>query len=366
MNTSQIEKTSENVESVADDPFGGDIEGYMDQMIMKIMHAHFTKPCFPHSAPEVDARLSFEEIHDVTRVAAESLLKHKSLIRLPSESLPVTVVGDLHGQLTDLRKIIDRCGDPSRTTYIFLGDYVDRGTQGLELAVLLFAYQIRYPNRVFLLRGNHEDINTTSTYGFYDECMMKYGKRGELVYLMLINAFNHLPLAALVGGKVLCMHGGLSPHIQTLTDIEKIPRPSIIPPYGILCDIVWSDPDVHQPGWSLSCRGISFSFDETVVEQFCQKHGVDLIVRAHQITAEMIRGGHRMFAGGRLVTIFSAPNYQNMMNDGCVLRVKKNFLVNFMIFRPVHRRQQLMLPRRQPMRNYLMKYRNSVRRRELL
>ncbi|KAJ1371658.1 hypothetical protein KIN20_033644 [Parelaphostrongylus tenuis] len=98
-----------------------------------------------------------------------------------SESLPAFVVGDLHGQLVDLRKIIERCGDPSRNTYVFLGDYVDRGTQGLELAILLFAYQIRYPDRVFLLRGNHEDVNTTSTYGFYDECMIKYGIQGEWV-----------------------------------------------------------------------------------------------------------------------------------------------------------------------------------------
>ncbi|KHJ94162.1 Ser/Thr phosphatase family protein [Oesophagostomum dentatum] len=247
-----------------------------------------------------------------------------------SECLPITVVGDLHGQLADLRKIIDRCGDPVKNTYVFLGDYVDRGTQGLELAILLFSYQVRYPDRVFLLRGNHEDINTTSTYGFYDECMMKYGRYGEWVYLMVINAFNHLPLAALIGGRVLCMHGGLSPHIQTLEDIER-------------------------PGWSLSCRGISFSFDETVVEQFCQKHGIDLIVRAHQITGEMIRGGHRMFAGGRLVTIFSAPNYQNMMNDSCVLRIKKNFVVNFLIFRPVARRRQLTLPRRQSMQSYLVR-----------
>ncbi|KAK6038787.1 Ser/Thr phosphatase family protein, partial [Cooperia oncophora] len=157
--------------------------------------------------------------------------------------LPVTVVGDLHGQLVDLRKIIDRCGDPSRNTYIFLGDYVDRGTQarsyiiseraikrwallehlaGLELAILLFCYQMRYPDRVFLLRGNHEDLNTTSTYGFYDECMQKYGKRGEWVYLALINSFNHLPLCAIIGGKVMCMHGGLSPHIEKLEDIEQV------------------------------------------------------------------------------------------------------------------------------------------------
>ncbi|CAJ0594897.1 unnamed protein product [Cylicocyclus nassatus] len=354
MSRVQIEQSSENVENI-DEDVPSDIENFVEQMIKKIMNARFTKPCLSHNAPEVDTHLTIKEIHVVAKAAAESFLKQKSLIRLSSDCFPVTVVGDLHGQLTDLRKIIDRCGDPSRNTYVFLGDYVDRGTQGLELAILLFSFKLRYPNRVFLLRGNHEDVNTTSTYGFYDECMMKYGRRGELVYLMLVNAFNHLPLAALIGGRILCMHGGLSPHIQTLADIEKIARPSIIPPYGILCDIVWSDPDSHQPGWSLSCRGISFSFDETVVEQFCQKHGIDLIVRAHQITGEMIRGGHRMFAGGRLVTIFSAPNYQNMMNDSCVLRIKKNFVVNFLIFRPVARRQQLMLPRRQPMRSYLMR-----------
>ncbi|KIH53414.1 phosphoprotein phosphatase 1 domain protein [Ancylostoma duodenale] len=178
MNRTQTEKTSEKVENNADDGVDSEVEGYMDHMITKIMTARFTKP-LSQNAPEVDARLTIEEIHDVTRVAAESFLKQKSLIRLSSDCLPVTVVGDLHGQLTDLRKIIDRCGDPSRNTYIFLGDYVDRGTQGLELAILLFAYQIRYPKRVFLLRGNHEDVNTTSTYGFYDECMMKYGRRGE-------------------------------------------------------------------------------------------------------------------------------------------------------------------------------------------
>ncbi|VDM61708.1 unnamed protein product [Angiostrongylus costaricensis] len=229
------------------------------------------------------------------------------------DSLPATVVGDLHGQLVDLRKIIDRCGDPSRNTYVFL-------------------------DRVFLLRGNHEDVNTTSTYGFYDECMIKYGIRGEWVYLALINVFNHLPLCALLGENVLCMHGGLSPYITTLEDIERIPRPSIIPPYGIMCDIVWSDPDAFQPGWSLSCRGISFSFDESVVDEFCTNHNIDLIIRAHQITAEMVHGGYRIFAGGRLVTIFSAPNYQNMMNDGCVMRIKRDLTANFIIFRPVVRR----------------------------
>ncbi|KAK6020681.1 phosphoprotein phosphatase 1 domain protein, partial [Ostertagia ostertagi] len=123
-----------------------------------------------YNAPEVDIRLTIDEIRDISRAAADSFIRHKGLIKLPVDALPITVVGDLHGQLVDLRKILDRCGDPSRNTYIFLGDY------GLELAILLFCYQMRYPDRVFLLRGNHEDVNTTSTYGFYDECMQNTGK----------------------------------------------------------------------------------------------------------------------------------------------------------------------------------------------
>lgn len=115
-----------------------------------------------------------------------------------------------------------RHGAPGISHYVFLGDYVDRGRQGIETVMLLMAYHCLYPDHLFLCRGNHEDYNTTMTYGFFDECRMKYGKKGTLAWLHIINAFNHLPLAALILDKVLCMHGGISPHIQKLEDIDKV------------------------------------------------------------------------------------------------------------------------------------------------
>ncbi|PZR20278.1 MAG: hypothetical protein DI535_30140, partial [Citrobacter freundii] len=204
-------------------------------------------------APLVAINILENEVVETCQLACFSLLKQPSLIRLEKRHLPAFVIGDLHGQFRDLRLILSRIGDPEEQTLVFLGDYVDRGPQGLETALLLLALKTRYPDRVFLLRGNHEDINTSVAYGFYDECCRKFSRRGPAIWLHVMNAFNLLPLSALLANKVLCMHGGLSPHLHSLSDIEKIKRPSIIPPYGLLCDLLWSDPEnTKGAGWSLS------------------------------------------------------------------------------------------------------------------
>ncbi|VDK25195.1 unnamed protein product [Anisakis simplex] len=100
-------------------------------------------------------------------------------------------------------------------------------------------------------------------------------------------------------------------------------RPTVVPPYGLICDVLWSDPDDKYNGWALSPRGISFTFNERIVKEFCDAHGIDLIVRGHQLTVEMMKTGYRFFAGGRLVSIFSAADYTNMKNDACVLHISK-------------------------------------------
>ncbi|CAD6198374.1 unnamed protein product [Caenorhabditis auriculariae] len=287
----------------------------------------------------VDVFITLEEVRAVTLHVCTSLHLQPSLLRI-NAGYPIHIIGDLHGQFHDLRSIFTRCGHPSNTSYLFLGDYVDRGVQGLETSLLLLALKALYPERVFLLRGNHEDFNTSVTYGFYDECILKYLDCGELVWLHLINAFNHLPICALIGGKVMCMHGGISPHINSLADIENIRRPSIVPSYGLMCDLVWSDPESSvNPGWSLSARGISFSFDETTIENFCRQHDIDVIIRAHQITTDMFNGGYKLHAGGRMVTVFSAPNYLNMSNDSCVVRIDSNLCMRFIVFRPVRKQK---------------------------
>ncbi|EGT34054.1 hypothetical protein CAEBREN_22123 [Caenorhabditis brenneri] len=305
---------------------------YLKTFIARMMAA----PMNPKSKAEVDVTVTREEIRIISNYAAASFASLNTLMRIDEDCLPIHIVGDLHGHFADLRRIFGKHGAPGISNYVFLGDYVDRGRQGTETVMLLMAYHCLYPDHLYMCRGNHEDYNTTMTYGFYDECRMKYGKRGPLAWLHMINAFNHLPFAALIFGRVLCMHGGISPHIQTLDDIDNIQRPTFVPSYGLACDLVWSDPEsTSNIGWSLSARGISFSFDDVTIEKFCQNNDIDLIVRAHQISSDMVKGGHKWHASGRMVTIFSAANYLSMGNDSCVIRIDEQRNVHFCLLRPV-------------------------------
>uniref|UniRef100_A0A183GKY3 SER_THR_PHOSPHATASE domain-containing protein n=1 Tax=Heligmosomoides polygyrus TaxID=6339 RepID=A0A183GKY3_HELPZ len=183
-----------------------------------------------------------------------------------------------------------------------------------------------------LLRGNHEDANTTLNYGFFDECITRWPEDncllGVKIWRTYLEAFNCMPVAAIVAGTIFCAHGGISPFINKLDDINKvkkceIKRPSVVPAYGIGCDLVWSDPAPHRDGWTLSHRGISFLFGGEVVEEFCKKHKVDIILRGHQINNEMYKNGYRISFHGQLVTLFSAPNYMNYKNNSCVLTISR-------------------------------------------
>ncbi|KAM3724889.1 Serine/threonine-protein phosphatase PP1 isozyme [Dirofilaria immitis] len=287
-------------------------------------------------APIHAVDLKFDELRQLCYLAMNSFAKQKSLLRIGNEMLPITICADVHGQFRDVRCILSTCGNPLSQTYLFLGDYVDRGSQGIETVTMLMCFKIKYPTRVYMLRGNHEDANTTLIYGFYDECITRFpNDEGELLWHVFMMVFNMMPLTAIIGDRILCMHGGLSPHLNNIAMLEKLPRPSIVPPYGIMCDVLWSDPDDRYPGWALSARGISFTFSSKVVKEFCETNNIDLIVRGHQLTADMFRGGYKYFADGRLITIFSAPNYLNMKNDSCVLHISRKFKCRFTIFRPI-------------------------------
>ena len=157
----------------------------------------------------------------------------------------ITNKGDVHGQYNDLLNLFEYGRIPPTSNYLFLGDYVDRGKQSLETICLLLAFKIKYPENFFLLRGNHECASINRIYGFYDECKRRLNIR---MWKIFTECFKFLPVAAIIADRIFCMHGGLSPELENMDQIRRIIRPTDVPDQGLLCDLLWSDPDKDKIG----------------------------------------------------------------------------------------------------------------------
>ncbi|KAA6394551.1 MAG: putative Serine/threonine-protein phosphatase PP-X isozyme 2 [Streblomastix strix] len=239
------------------------------------------------------------EVKQLTGKAREILIEESNVQRVDA---PVTVCGDIHGQFYDLKELFIVGGECPDTNYLFMGDFVDRGFFSVETFLLLLALKVRYPDRITLIRGNHESRQITQVYGFYDECLRKYGSVN--VWRHCTEIFDYLSLSAIVEDKIFCVHGGLSPSLTSLDQVRVIDRKQEVPHDGSMCDLLWSDPD-DIDGWGLSPRGAGFLFGANVVDQFNSTNKVDLICRAHQLVME----GYKYMFNDTLVTVWSAPNY---------------------------------------------------------
>ena len=226
------------------------------------------------------AVLSKEEVENLLDLSRSIINNQPILLELVGE---FRICGDVHGQFSDLLRIFDFCGYPPQSNYLFLGDYVDRGQRSIETICLLLAYKIKYPENFFLLRGNHECSAINQVYGFFDECKRKYDVK---LWKKFNDLFNCLPLAAIIEDKVFCVHGGLSPELddlRSLDQINRIRRPLTVQDHGLACDLLWSDPDPQQQEWGPNDRGISYTFGTKIVDDFCKRFDIELIVRAHQV-----------------------------------------------------------------------------------
>lgn len=243
-------------------------------------------PNAPNKAFPTSFCLAHQDIATITTRARQIFINQPALLELEA---PLKICGDVHGQFGDLMRIFDYGGPPELANYLFLGDYVDRGKQSLEVIMLLFAYKIRHPENFFLLRGNHECQSITKVYGFFDECKRRVNIK---VWKMVCDVFMTLPVAAVIEEKILCMHGGLSPELVKLNQINtNIQRPTDIPDKGLLCDLLWADPEPNLNGWKENDRGVSYVFGGNIVSSFLKKHNLDLIVRAHQV----VQDGYEFF-----------------------------------------------------------------------
>eukprot|EP00758_Cryptobia_borreli_P002636 Tbor_TRINITY_DN3174_c0_g1::TRINITY_DN3174_c0_g1_i1::g.14675::m.14675/K15423/PPP4C; serine/threonine-protein phosphatase 4 catalytic subunit len=228
---------------------------------------------------------------------------------------PVTICGDIHGQFFDLLELFRHGGEVPDTSYVFLGDYVDRGYHSIETLLYLLLLKARYPDRICLIRGNHESRQITQVYGFYDECQRKYGSAN--VWRMCTELFDYMPLGAVVEGDVFCVHGGLSPQISYLEEVHVIDRKQEVPHEGAMSDLLWSDPEDIE-GWGTSGRGAGFVFGADIAHEFNRRNKLSLIARAHQLVFE----GYKSMFDDACCTVWSAPNYcYRCGNEASILKI---------------------------------------------
>ena len=296
-----------------------DSNSNIDQIIQKLLEVKGSKPGKMVNLSETEIKLLCDQSREI-------FISQPILLELDA---PIKICGDIHGQYYDLLRLFEYGGFPPEANYLFLGDYVDRGRQSLETICLLFAYKIKYPENFFLLRGNHESSTINRMYGFYEECKRRYSLK---VWKQFSDVFNCLPIAALIDEKILCMHGGLSPELNSIDQINKINRPTEVPDNGLLCDLLWSDPDKDIRDWDDNERGVSYVFGSDVLSKFISRNDIDLICRAHQV----VEDGYEFFSKKQLVTVFSAPNYCGEFdNSGAMMTVDESLMCAFQILKPL-------------------------------
>ncbi|ORD93926.1 PP4C [Enterospora canceri] len=240
---------------------------------------------------------------------------------IPFVSSPVCVLGDIHGQYSDLVQLLELVEKPGECTYVFLGDYVDRGPNSISVVLLLFCYKILYPKRVFMLRGNHEQRAINKIYGFYDETMKAY--EDTHVWQMINEVFDFFSIAAVIDMKYFCVHGGISNRV-TLNKLKRYDRSERTKDDDIANDLFWSDP-FNKLGCLPNQRGSGVLFGVDIVKNFLMQNNLELIIRSHQL----VHQGHKFDLHGLCLTIWSAPNYMNRIeNPGIVLYIEPDKEIN--------------------------------------
>ncbi|KAH0788512.1 Ser/Thr protein phosphatase [Histomonas meleagridis] len=222
------------------------------------------------------------------------------------------VVGDLHGDLGCLFRVFQRFGYPPDTSYVFLGDYVDRGKNSLEVIILLLSIKLLFPDNIHLLRGNHESKQTTKKYGFRSDCEAFIDNRS---YRLFLKCFSYMPLAAIINNSIFCVHGGISQGITEVAEIEQLQRPINRFNNEIFVDLLWSDPSEEIDFFDEGERGIGHLFGAEALDQFLQDNNFKMLIRGHECPQQ---GYCYSFKNRNCLTVFSATNYCSQSNDSSV------------------------------------------------
>ena len=281
-------------------------------------------------------RINEHEVHQILRHGRNLLRNEPFMLELSGE---IVIVGDLHGSIDDLIRIFEKMKYPPQTRYLFLGDYVDRGNFSCEVMILLFALKIMYPNCIYLLRGNHETYALSQNYGFYDEVCRKFN---ENIYEEFIDTFQLLPLCAVVGNRIFCVHGGISPKMTKLKHLKTLSKPTEISGDSIYSDLVWSDPsdDVHY--YEPSNRGRGYLYGSYALLEFLKENQLDLVVRSHETcdTGVLWPFLNNTKSGDKCITIFSNTDYCERGNNAAVLRVSSTLSIYIEFFHALNQKDK--------------------------
>ena len=279
-------------------------------------------------------RFSIDEnmIFSLAKKVKTILSKESSLLKLKTNNQPIYIFGDIHGQYSDLIRFLELTKLPPKVRLLFLGDYVDRGENNIEVIVLLFALKIKFSKNVYMIRGNHECSQLNQMYGFQEECLARYPESGMKLWNTINDTLSFLPIAALINKQIFCVHGGISKDLKSFDEISKLPKGECIPNSGIMCDLTWSDPKKQSNPYADNDRGVAYTFNEKALDEFNQRMGIHLVCRAHQV----VDAGYKFFSDNKLVTVFSAPNYCGEVgNNGAVMKIDSNMECSFIVLKPV-------------------------------
>lgn len=243
---------------------------------------------------------------------------------------PFVVVGDIHGHILDLFRILKHFGMPPARRYLFLGDLVDRGEFSTEAVTLVFVMKILWPKDVFIVRGNHEFQDQCERGGFFDELRGIYND--DIVNTYFLKAFAMMPLAAIIDNETLAVHGGIGPALPNLDVIRQVKRPLRNFKNESVADLLWSDPTNTISYFMPSNRGTGNFFGIETVKKFFESNRIKQLVRGHQC----IESGCAMEFSGLVVTVFSASNYCNTTsNKSGALVIREDGAYEIICFEPL-------------------------------
>jgi serine/threonine-protein phosphatase PP1 catalytic subunit len=284
--------------------------------------------------------IQVEDLEAVLQAAKAPLLADGPLVHVTA---PAHVYGDTHGEFRDLLQMVMVMGYPpdSAVPMLFLGDMVDRGPDSIDLVVFLLILKISYPDRVFMIRGNHEMRDVNRQYGLYDECRRRFGRRdGDRIWNLMNEVFDCLSVAAVVGGRVFCIHGGITPRLQELSQIRKIRLPLVMPPAdsadedaALVGELVWADPSRAVDGYGRGERGVIFGLG--AVNTLLDRFDFDLLVRGHQ----SCDGWNFPLGDPVCVTVFSARDYGTQSNRAAILDIDAQLTCGMVRFGSGHVRR---------------------------